>query len=253
MKQRKIAQLASLLLVFWLSGCIGQGQVYVDPYGVEMVFVPAGEFTMGAEDVQLMDMSNAWPLQAVYVESFYIDKYEVSNANYQKCVDAGICRPNIYPTSWQIYYPEQEAIADLPVTFLSWEDAKTYCAWRGARLPTEPEWEKAARGTDGRIYPWGNEIDCSYANYGLFSCSDGSLRPVGSYPKGISPYGAYNMAGNAGEWVSNCKTDDHGVFRCESVLRGGIAMYQAWAIRTFERELQPTPNAWTGVRCAKSP
>jgi formylglycine-generating enzyme required for sulfatase activity len=117
-------------------------------------------------------------------------------------VDNGACDPPSETGSWlrESYYSHSE-YADYPVIYVSWHQAKTYCEWRGARLPTEAEWEKAARGTDGPTYPWGETINCNMANY-TSSC-EGDTMPVNAYSAGISSYGVYNMAGNVWEWVQS--------------------------------------------------
>ena len=174
---------------------------YKDAFGVNMVFVPAGEFIMGTSSGE----NNAYPAHPVDVEAYYIDKFEVSNSNFDKCVKEGVCdlprslsseganaKPNYY-----------DGYGSYPVIWVSWNDAITYCEWRGGRLPTEAEWEKAARGDDARTYPWGEELgtECVEANYWkMVGC--GGPRERGT-TLGTSPYGAYEMAGNVWEWVQD--------------------------------------------------
>jgi formylglycine-generating enzyme required for sulfatase activity len=159
----------------------------------EMVFVPEGEFLMGSDSAYYVEES---PQHKVYVEAFWIDKTEVTNQQYNECVGAGACAAS--------GCADDERFNDLtqPVVCVSWHDATRYAAWVGGRLPTEAEWEKAARGTDGRQYPWGEEFDSRRAN----TWEGGALRstPVGEYsPQGDSPYGAADMAGNVWEWTSS--------------------------------------------------
>jgi serine/threonine-protein kinase len=132
------------------------------------------------------------PMVFVSDFKFYIDKFEVTNQDYQECVTAGACKETKKKSGFDA--PKQ------PVVFVNQEEARTYCQWAGKRLPKEQEWQEAAQGTDGRTYPWGNqEPNCSLANYG--ECKIGATLPVGSKPAGASPYGALDIAGNAFEWV----------------------------------------------------
>ena len=166
------------------------------PTPINRVYVPAGAFTMGSPDGEGYDDEH--PQHTVYLDAFWIDRTEVTNAMYQQCVNAGACQAN-YNYGSDFNAPDQ------PVVGVNWHDAKAYCEWAGKRLPTEAEWEKAARGTDGRKYPWGNQSpNCSLLNYSAHSgACVGHTTPVGSYPAGASPYGALDMAGNVWEWVSD--------------------------------------------------
>jgi len=162
--------------------------------GAIAVVVPAGNFVMG-DDVES-------PLREVYLDNFYIDKYEVTLSRYAKFIDAtGGARP---PEGWQQLH--LESVGALPVVGVDWHDAEAYCRWAGKRLPTESEWEKAARGGDGRKYPWGSEDPTpAHANFGKSANGpySGGLAPAESRSAGKSPYGAHDMAGNASEWVSD--------------------------------------------------
>jgi eukaryotic-like serine/threonine-protein kinase len=168
-----------------------------DAKGVSMVLVPAGEFIMGSESGD----DDEKPVHTVYLDAYYIDKYEVTNAAYKVCVDAGGCTPPMQTNSYSrsSYYDNSE-FDDYPVIYVDWNRATDYCEWRDTSLPTETQWEKAARGTDGRTYPWGEGISCKQANY--YSCV-GDTRKVGSYESGKSPYGIYDLAGNVWEWVAD--------------------------------------------------
>ncbi len=171
-----------------------------DEKNVAMIYIPAGEFTMGSDTSG--DVGSR-PAHKVYVEAFYIDKYEVTNEMYDACVYAVECRRPLQLGSMthQTYFKNQ-VFSNYPVIYVDWKMANAYCAWRGARLPTEAEWEKAARGAeDERVYPWGGgELDCSFANY--HGCV-GDTAPVDQYEKGKSVYGVYGMAGNVWEWTSS--------------------------------------------------
>jgi formylglycine-generating enzyme required for sulfatase activity len=164
-----------------------------------MVCVPAGRFLMGSTDADGEAQDDEKPQHTVTLDAFFIDRTEVTNAQYQRCVDAGVC----LVADMNSYDPQGKP--NHPVIEITWNDARIYCDWAGARLPTEAEWEKAARGTDGRIYPWGNQApDCSLANYwGKDGGCTGHTMPVGSYPAGTSPYGLQDMAGNAWEWIAD--------------------------------------------------
>ncbi len=180
----------------------------------DMVYIPAGEFMMGCAPHDSECGSDEKPYHKVYLDAYYIDKHEVTVAEYKKCVDAGVC--NEPETggycNWGVSGRDNH-----PINCVSWNDADAYCRWAGKRLPTEAEWEKGARGTDGRIYPWGNEFDCHKGNFDDETTIDDSYTvpggsncdgynttsPVCSFPAGNSPYGLCDMSGNVWEWVQD--------------------------------------------------
>ena len=163
--------------------------------GMVMVYVPAGTFTMG-EDLAPDDQS---PAHKVVLDAFWLDQTEMTNAQYDLCVAAGICTAGEYTRDRDLNAGAQ------PVVGVSWHDAESYCSWVGGRLPTEAEWEYAARGPESRTYPWGEEPRAGAANCSEDDCADGYsvTAPVGSFPGGASWVGAVDMAGNVWEWVSD--------------------------------------------------
>jgi formylglycine-generating enzyme required for sulfatase activity len=228
-----------------------------------MVFVPAGEFIMGSPQGEGGDDER--PQREVYLDAFYIGKYEVTNAEYKECVDARRCNPpsQISSSTRDSYYGNPE-YDNYPVIYVSWDDVQAYCDWKDVRLPTEAEWEKAARGTDGREYPWGNETpDETKLNY---ADNVGDTTEVGSYPDGASPYGVMDMAGNVWEWVAdwydadyyrepperNPQGPDSGEYR---VLRGGSWRYGRSSVRcAYRNRYNPDyRNLSIGFRVAASP
>lgn len=176
--------------------------------GAPMVLIPAGPFLMGSND----GLPNERPEHTVTLEAYYIDQYEVTAGRYQKFLESA--RHNLPPT-WDDEVAQ--AMGDLPAVGMSWNDAAAYCKWAGKRLPTEAEWEKGARGTDGRRYPWGHMqpfVDIANYNRGVWVSEAVTLVPVNSGIEGMSvrhglkeggksPYGLFHMAGNAAEWVND--------------------------------------------------
>jgi formylglycine-generating enzyme required for sulfatase activity len=163
--------------------------VVITPTGTthELVIVPAGSFVMGSDVGATIEQ----PVHTVTLDGFYVDKYEVTNALWNSFAQA-------------TGRPGKSAADNHPVVWVNWHDATAYCGWAGLRLPTEAEWEKAARGTDGQTYPWGEGIDGSKANYiNSGDPFDNGTSPVGYFVDGISPYGAYDMTGNVLEWVAD--------------------------------------------------
>jgi len=233
-----------------------------------MVLVPAGEFIMGSND----GCEDERPARKVYLNAFYIDKYEVTNAEYVEFLNAmgshvGRCgnhdcidTKDDAPDSHILYegsrYVVERGYENHPVIKVSWYGAKAYCERYGKRLPTEAEWEKAARGAEEVVYPWGNEFDSHRLN------SDyrvGDTTPVGSYPGGASPYGAYDMAGNIWEWVddwyqaypgSDCRSDLFG--RKYKVVRGGSWNHPGSDARCACRDIAHPARRLrvVGFRCA---
>lgn len=224
-----------------------------------MRLVPAGVFTMGSDN----GLSDEMPVHAVMLDDFYMDTYEVTNAQYKTCVDEGDCKePDSSESFTRSSYYEDSQFDNYPVIYVEWNQAKAYCEWRGARLPTEAEWEKAARGTAGRIYPWGNANPSnSLLNY------NGNMRDtteVGSYESGKSPYGMYDMPGNVWEWVNDWYGENYyqdspaenpkgPLSGSDRVVRGGGWDYLEDDVRSSYRG-RPVPNDRgqdVGFRCAR--
>jgi serine/threonine-protein kinase len=233
----------------------------------EEILIPAGSFQMGCDSSNSAETcsSNEQPLHTVTLSAYTIDKYEVTNARYKACVDAGGCTAPQSVDSWtRSPYYGTSTYADYPVINVTWHQASAFCAWSGKRLPTEAEWEKAARGSsDTRKYPWGNSaLDCTKLNY---NWCVGDTSRVGSYPSGASPYGVMDMAGNVDEWVQDWYSSDYysvspsenppgpatGTWR---VLRGGSWYYYVNFVRSAARDLN-IPDIWyvgSGFRCVRS-
>ena len=231
--------------------------------GAPMVLVASGEFLMGNE------AEGDAPPHRVYLDAFYIDRQEVTNARYLKFVETTRHRApqHVVDPQYDLWVGAalSPGVADLPVVNVDWSDADAYCRWAGKRLPTEAEWEKAARGTDGRIFPWGNEAP-SFARLNFSRSWQGAhtLQPVGNYEAGNSPYGAQDMAGNVWEWVSDWY--DAGSYAAglsrnpqgppsgsSKILRGGSWTNSADSVRaTHRREEDPDMrNGDSGFRCAR--
>jgi len=228
--------------------------------GMNMIFVPEGKFLMGSPGG--VGEPNEQPQHIVNLKSFWIDQIEVTNLMYKKCVNEGIC---IEPSEG--YYYTNATYNNSPVTSVNWDQAKTYCEWAGRNLPTEAQWEKAARGTDGQTYPWGEALpDSSLANFGQKGAFDdkgivGALSNSLGFPNGRSPFGVYNMAGNAAEWVADwygdyqdgSQNDPNGPETGEyRVVRGGSTTNNENYIRSaFRNKGKPTTQTSTiGFRCA---
>ncbi|MGH7230325.1 MAG: formylglycine-generating enzyme family protein [Nitrospiraceae bacterium] len=226
-----------------------------------MALIPAAEFWMGRDGTEALEDER--PRHKVWLDAYSMDVYEVTTARYAQFLSSTGRTP---PLFW-----EQVALGtdgERPVIGVDWADAEAYCRWAGKRLPTEAEWEKAARGADERRYPWGSQPPTpDLGNYALgarFSYSQ-VLMPVDRYEKGQSPFGLYNMAGNVWEWVQdwyngdyyegsperNPTGPDQGQFK---VLRGGSWSELPKYLLTYGRfKLPPaTRNSYTGFRCAKS-
>ncbi|HQX16394.1 MAG TPA: SUMF1/EgtB/PvdO family nonheme iron enzyme [Anaerolineales bacterium] len=248
-----------------------------DAKGVSMVLVPAGEFIMGSDaDVAYAecqksrsDCQGNWfvdeePQHTIYLNDYYIDKYEVTNFFYARCVALGVCDQ---PGDNNSDYGNTN-FDNFPVVYADWYMAKTFCEWRESHLPTEAQWEKAARGIDSRNYPWGEGIDCTKANYwGDDVACIRNLTEVGKYDLGRSPYGLYDMTGNVWEWVNSLYQPypynprikfGFGSEDLESssnrVLRGGGMNYELGYDARISNRLSKAPDFVSdivGFRCAK--
>jgi len=251
--------------------------------GMTMLFISSGSFKMGLEDGN----DDERPVHSIYLDEYWIDQTEVSNAQYQKCVQAGACTPPYYDESFfaKLFFKgNSERVRDEyfnnpdlnqhPVVWVRWKQAQTYCQWAGGRLPTEAEWEKAARGSDGREYPWGDAFYGDRVNYcdknGECKIPDEAwddgyqeTAPVGSYPQGASPYGVLDMAGNVSEWVADWFDYDYyqespqenpfgPACADKRLVRGGCYDYSAANVRSTLRD--EVNSEWhfstVGFRCA---
>lgn len=168
--------------------------------GMPQVYIPAGTFRMGGLDVRRA--ANEIPEHDVTLAAFWMDQLEVTNAMYGLCVSAGECTvPQNFKSQRRPTYFDNPEFKDYPVIYVTWGQARTYCAWAGRRLPTEAEWERAGRGDDFRTFPWGEDkADGRLANFNMLA---GDTSRVGSFPAGASPYGVLDMAGNVAEWVND--------------------------------------------------
>ena len=248
--------LVAVLMVICALPVAAQTDDAAEKTPADMVYVPAGEFTMGTNQSEDLGPNtprfnnDARPEHKVTVAAFYLDKTEVTNAAYKQYCDATNYPP---PPGWKNgTFPEGQE--NFPVMRVSWHEAFAYAAWMGKRLPTEIEWEKAARGTDARTFPWGNDWDGNRVVTGR----DSALQ-VGSKPDGASPYGALDMAGNVYEWTQSWYDayPDAPVKFAEynetmKVIRGGGYDYQSIA-QTFYRSVAfpRTRSDWIGFRCAQ--
>jgi formylglycine-generating enzyme required for sulfatase activity len=271
--------------------------------GMTMVYVPAGQFEMGSSDADLAAAMQACaqasgeeqncqrdryldeqPAHPVTLDAFWIDKTEVTNAQFSEFLndqgnqaEEGISWLEPAAGHREVEYGQIEEIggvfrpregyANYPVVEVSWYGASAYCSWVGGRLPTEAEWEYAARGLDATIYPWGDDFDQGAANYsetGFFGGGETRWMPVGSFPEGASWCGALDMAGNVWEWVSDWwSADYYGRSPGENppgpesgdirVGRGGSWYDDPWHVRSaFRKGLSPSSYRihWIGIRCA---
>lgn len=288
-----------MLVILLILGLAQTGRAVVAERPLEsMVTIPAGTFTMGATEEQRKAaielckrevgarnekmcegdiFTHEMPSKTVYVAGFAIDRVEVTVAAWRACVRAGVCSPQ------PITQPDERFLqADLPVTSVTASEADTFCRWRGARLPSEAEWERAARSKDGRTWPWGNAPSQQASNHGKITISaelspnpypvlqpdpsDGYsfLAPVGSYPQGASSEGVLDLAGNASEWTADWFGDDPpqklGVVNprgpkegSHRVVRGGSWRTPRMFQRTTYRDAMPAESrsAEVGFRCAR--
>ena len=196
-----------------------------------LIFIPAGDFLMGSPNTDLQAFGNEKPQHSVSVDSFWIDQTEVTNAQYQGCIATGACaNPSGFDSATRPDYFNDPQYDHYPVIWVNWQQANTYCTWAGRRLPTEAEWEKAARGEDGRSYPWGNQPpDNTLLNYN--SAAKDTIA-VGSFPNGASPYGVLDLAGNVVEWVAGFYYDSY--------------------FTVISNTVTPTPSFLGGVRVLRS-
>lgn len=262
------------------NGAQGYPQA-IDSRGHTMVNIPEGTFTMGItiDDAEYLcahtrnpeqcdpiaSFETAMPAHKVIITTdFWIDVYEVTNGQYAECVNAGVCQPPDYPGSFtrDSYYGDPTYL-DFPVDNITYENAVEFCqTWRGGRLPTEAEWEYAARGTDERLWPWGNSVpDSSYANFLPVdeSTMSNDTVQVGSYPSGASPFGVMDMAGNLFEWTStrlytyqDTQLSDPTIpiDGTRGIVRGGAYLSSPSGINVSSRyEASITTSGLGGIRC----
>ena len=276
--------------------------------GKTMIYIPAGEFSMGNTVDKVLQLCQKYydpnnflggscqrewfveeePIHTVYLDAYWIDQTEVTNAQYQQCMEAGVCTGEPYGFPFQrgdcpaglddpgceaeTYFGSPE-YASYPVVDVTWFDAVTYCEWAGKRLPTEAEWEKAARGTQALNFPWGDAFLEKRANFCSLNCFSpqaneayddgyGNFSPVGTYPDGASPYGVLDMAGNAVEWTADWYSMgyyEHSPYKNPvgpedgdaRVLRGGSAFSIPSDVRITRRVKMAPETQSAGFRCVQ--
>ena len=260
--------------ILLMSGCMSGIK---DDTKENMIFIPEGSFTMGFK----IDNDHDWgdmdeePVHQVTLSSYWIDKYEVTSSNFTKFLNENKneahrfieITPSVTVQFDDNVYQPRKGLENYPVNRVSWFGADAYCKWKEKRLPTEAEWEKAARGTDQRIFPWGNEFpDNSRVTFRRKFSEKGFhvMEPVEGMKNGISPFRVHQMAGNVWEWVSDWfdatayqdenridpKGPESGISK---VLRGGNWYYKAYYMRTTYRfnERPDIFKVWQGFRCAR--
>ncbi len=266
--------LTAWMVALVLSGCAtGLEKQILE----NMIFIPEGPFTMGFE----IENDNEWgdldegPVHEVTLSAYWMDKYEVTSSEFAEFLNSNLASaqkyieitPNVTIEWLANEYQPRPGLENLPVNRVSWYGADAYCRWKGKRLPTEAEWDKAARGTDQRIFPWGNEFpDNSRVTFRRKFSEMGFkvMEPVDGMVKGVSPYGIHHMAGNVWEWVDDWfgagayedqeQKDPIGPETgISKVLRGGNWYYKAYYMRTTYRfnEKPDKFNIWQGFRCAR--
>lgn len=257
---RYIRELAIALSFILLVAACNQATPEAGTVEDGMVFIPAGEFTMGADEPAVCEHlceedKEVGPARTVETAAYWIDINEVTNADYVECEDAGTCEPpKVNAAAGRENYHTSPEFADFPVTFVTWDQAVDYCEWQGKRLPTEAEWERAARGDEGQLYPWGTEFDEEKKReYELRSTN---TYPVGQY-EDPTPWEMLDAAGNAWEWTADWHApyqDPHqppeeGIFK---VIRGGAWRGYANYFRYTARLEAPPALAgrFVGIRCA---
>lgn len=230
------------------------------PVPEEMVLIPAGSFVRGTNAGGFDEQ----PERVIHLNAFSIDRYEITNSHYQAFVSATNHRHPGPPSRYAKNMVRMRGL-NQPVVYVSWEDADAYCRWKGRRLPTEAEWEKAMRGTDGRLWPWGDAQDLNAANWARVDDGFEVTAPVGSMKRDVSPFGVVDGAGNVMEWVADWYAEDsyrdpiednplgpeHGLFK---VMRGGAYTSTGADVRITSRsKMVPDFRDETiGFRCASS-
>ena len=278
---------------------LGIGSTMTGQDGMTLLYVPAGEFLRGSKEDDPAADDDEHPQRSIYLDAFWIDETEVTNAMFARFVQETGHQTDAEKEGWgwaftggnwgrtdgaEWRHPQGpdstiKGLEQHPVVQVSWNDAKAYCEWAGRDLPTEAQWEKAARGADGRTYPWGNEDvaghlvnlcdkNCPFSGNRIDSIDDGYefTAPVGSYPEGASPYGALDMVGNVWEWIADWYDAEYYNDSPERnpqgpdtrdlrVLRGGSWYYVARRVRAGSRgwDVPADRSVGDGLRCAASP